>query len=127
MRLSLKLTILVSFTSLLTSVTAIHGQEKVDNIYFSLKVPNTWSYAKYSNTKMATLFGKGPVNQIILVPQEFRNNLLNSNLDGARVYENIYDTGAFSQFTQDTDYNIKNAPLTMYLKYFASKYIFAQL
>jgi len=122
MRLLLTVTLLVSLASLLTSVTSVYGHEKVENPYFSLKVPHAWRYAEHSNTEMASLFGIGPSNQIIIVPSQFDNILFNSNKDGTLIYEKIYDSGAFSQFTQDNDYYIKNAPLTTYIKYLASKY-----
>jgi hypothetical protein len=122
MRLSLRVTLLLSLTLLLTCLSSVYDHEKVENKYFSLKVPHAWRFDEHSNTEMASLIGIGPPNQIILVPSEFDKVLLDSNKGGVTIYEDMYDAGAFSQFTQDTDYYVENAPLTSYIEYFASKY-----
>jgi len=122
MKLILALVLQLSLCSSLVSVAHVHAHEKLENVFFSFHVPHAWNYAEYSNTAMSSLIGIGPPNQIILVPEEFKDRMLDSNEKDNAIYKNIYNAGAFSQFAQDADYNIKNAPLTTYVKYFANKY-----
>jgi hypothetical protein len=41
---------IIAAGALLLSLSTVYGLQKVDNLYFSLKVPDTWTYAGYSNT-----------------------------------------------------------------------------
>jgi hypothetical protein len=96
----------------------VHGQEKVENAYFSIKVPDTWTYQEISNTAMADLLGRGPGNSIFLTPGEFGNLLVEPKEGERSVIEKIQqDGGVLSGFLQDTTYTIKNSPLDAYLKY----------
>lgn len=103
--------------AMLLSLSAVYAQEKVDNLYFSLKVPETWTYAEYSNTGVATLLGSGPVNYVIMAPAEFGQLIVESKDDPTPILEKITDGGAFSEMTQDTNFAIKNAPLATYVNY----------
>lgn len=69
-----------------------------------------------SNTAMASFMGSGPGNQVIAVPAEFGNLLLN-NEDDPSINDKMEISGALSQLSQDTDYSIKNAPLTTYVEH----------
>jgi hypothetical protein len=110
-------TIILTFILIFLPLTAVHGQEKVDNLYFSLKVPNSWTYAEYSNTGMATILGRGPVNYVISAPGEF-GQIIAQNADDDRSYfEKLSDGGAIGEISQDTGYNLKNAPLDAFVKY----------
>lgn len=122
MRLSLRVKLLASLTLLLTYVPSVYAHEKVENQYFSLKVPHAWRFDEHSNTQMASLIGIGPSNQVILVPNEFDKIQLDSNEGGITIYKDMYNGGAFSQFTQDTNYYTKNELLPTYIEYFATKY-----
>jgi hypothetical protein len=109
--------LIIPFILIFFLLSAVHGQEKADNLYFSLKVPNSWTYAEYSNTGMASLLGRGPVNYVISAPGEF-GQIIAQNADDDRSYfEKLSDGGAFGEFSQDTNYNLKNAPLYAYVKY----------
>jgi len=109
--------VILLFLLIFLPVTAVHGQEKVDSLYFSLKVPNSWTYAEYSNTGMASLLGSGPVNYVISAPGEF-GQIIAQNADDDRSYfEKLSDGGAIGEISQDTNYNLKNAPLDAYVKY----------
>ena len=69
---------------------------------------------------MASLIGIGPSNQVILVPNEFDKIQLDSNEGGITIYKDMYNGGAFSQFTQDTNYYTKNELLPTYIEYYIS-------
>lgn len=116
----------VSFPLLLSSVSSVYAHEKAGNSYFSIKVPHSWKYTEHSNTEIASIFGVGPSNQIILVPSQFSKVLLDSNNDKIMTY-NVYNSGAFSQFAQETDYYANNVPLTAYIEYFANKYLYLSI
>lgn len=36
----------IALTVVLSSFSAVYGQEKVENLYFSANVPETWTYAE---------------------------------------------------------------------------------
>jgi VCBS repeat-containing protein len=98
-------------------LSTVHGQEKADNLYFSLKVPNSWTYAEYSNTGMASLLGRGPVNYVISAPGDFGQIIVQDADDDRSYFEKLSDGGAIGEISQDTNYNLKNAPLDAYVKY----------
>lgn len=85
-------------------LSTAHGQEKVANSYFSIKIPDTWTYVK-------TLGAGGP--SIYLAPSEF-GSLLNPPKDGEDD-KKLVDF-VLSVFRQDTTYDVKNAPLNAYVK-----------
>ena len=102
-------------------VPVVHGQEKVENPYFSIKVPNRWAYTEYSSTGMSQLLGRGPVNEIHLTPSEFSDILLTGG-DFRNAIEKLQDEDSlYAIFAQDTNYPIKNAPLESYVKYKVDK------
>jgi hypothetical protein len=98
-------TIIAVTTILLISVNVVYGQEKVENFYFSLKVPNNWTYAERSN------------NLLALTPGNFADLLIRNEEDEQSPYGRMFDGGAYSTFRQDTRYSIKNAPLDLYVKH----------
>ena len=110
----LVVTVTLVFVLIFLPLTAAHGQEKVENQYFSVKIPDTWTYSTFSNTGMAELLGRGPVNMIIMAPVEFAN-LLTEPKEGED--DRMQSGNALSNFMQDTAYNIKNAPLEAYVKH----------
>jgi hypothetical protein len=99
---------------------AVYGQEKVENLYFSIKIPDDWTYVQYSYTPEAKTTGYGPGNSIILTPSKFSDMLL--ILDFQKYSEKIQEGGLSARFHQDTDYLIKNAPLESYVKYVIDNY-----
>jgi hypothetical protein len=90
----------------LTSVTIIYAtnnqteSERVENVYFSINIPDSWTYVEYSSG-------------IQLAPNEF-TDVLQASLEDP---ENTVGEGVLSIFTKDIDYVIKNAPLESYVKY----------
>src|SRR5688572_24595114 len=96
------------------------GSERVENPYFSINVPNSWTYVEASNTPEADKTGYGPGNNIGLTPNEFSDLLLIDSYD-EKFGEKVQDGGAFATFFQDIDYRIKNAPLESYVKYVIDK------
>ncbi len=105
------------FFSFSLSLSVVYGQQKVDNLYFLFKIPDTWTYAEYSNTGMATIYGRGPINDVQSTPGEFADILVQSNDDDRTLSEKIQDGGVYSVIVQDTDYAIQNAPVEAYAKY----------
>ena len=85
--------------------SAALGQEKVENSYFSVKVPDSWTYLG------------GAVNQVVATPGEFGNILVYDDEDDTSLFDKVSDGGAVAKFMQDTDYNLKNSPLEVYVKY----------
>lgn len=114
-------TIVLTFMLITFSLTAVHAQEKVENLYFSLKVPETWTYAEYSNTAMASFMGRGPVNDVQSAPGEFGDLLVDDEDSSTGIIDRLESGGVFSEFTQDTDYSLKNAPLNAYVKYIVNQ------
>jgi hypothetical protein len=95
----------------------LYAQEKVDNLYFSLNVPDNWTYAEYSLSGIATILGRGPVNYLIMAPAEFSNILFDKEDESNSAFEKISNGGAFSEMYQDTNFPVKNAPLKTYVNY----------
>jgi VCBS repeat-containing protein len=117
----LSVAVTLTFLIVFLPLTVAHGQEKVGNFYFAMKVPKTWTYAEYSNTGMASLLGKGPINYVISAPGDFGQIIAHNDDDDRSYYEKLSGGGAFGEFSQDTDYNLKNAPLYAYVKYRADQ------
>jgi len=76
---------------------------------------------------MVSIFGLGPANQIILVPNKFSNFLLDSNNEDKMFSYKIYDYGVFSQFAQDPNYDLKNPQAPTYLEYMKQKYPYLEI
>jgi hypothetical protein len=66
---------------------------------------------------MASFVGQGPVNYIISAPGEFGHIIVEDADDDRSYYEILSEGGAIGEITQDTDYNLKNAPLEAYVKF----------
>jgi hypothetical protein len=107
----------IGIFALLLVVPVVHGQEKVENLYFSINIPDSWTYVESSNTPQAKTTGYGPGNTIQLTPSEFSDVLL-----GTQYNEKTAEGGVIATFGQDTDYRIKNAPLESYVKYLIDKF-----
>lgn len=43
-----------------TGIVNVYGQEKVENYYFSIKIPDNWAYTESSNTLQARTTGMDP-------------------------------------------------------------------
>ena len=95
-------------------VYATDGSDNVGNRYFSINIPDSWTYQESSNTLEARTQGMGPLNRIDLTPSEFSDFLL---MPFEKYMEKIQDGGAGATFDQDIDYRLKNAPLESYVKY----------
>ncbi len=98
----LLLFVLITLTLLTISVSAAVAAEKVDTLYFSISVPDTWTYE--------TSF-----NRITLVPAEFGDFFVLGQNESKT--DKMELGGALAGFGQDTGYSLKNAPLETYLKY----------
>lgn len=114
--MKLLLPLLISLFLLSFSISLTYAIEKVDTIYFTVQVPDTWSYELASKSPTASLTGYGPTNLISLAPDEFGDFLIVDD------YEKLIDGmqtagGAIAEFSQDSNYAIKNAPLETYVKY----------
>jgi hypothetical protein len=86
------------------------GNDHVENQYFSINIPTTWTYIEYSGTPESAKTGFGPGNQIWLTPNEFSDLLLINN--AVDITEKLPDGGAFATFFQDSFFRIKNVPLS---------------
>lgn len=84
--------IVIALLVVFSSFSAAFGQDTVDNLYFSLKVPDTWTYVEYSNTGYATPMGRGPVNYMLLAPAEF-GQLIADESDDTQLYDKITNYG----------------------------------
>jgi hypothetical protein len=78
------------------------GQEKVENLHFSIKIPETWSYTESFNT-------------VTTVPGEFAEVLLGDEEDSS-LGEKIENGVALAEFQQDRSFSLKNVPLQLYVK-----------
>lgn len=87
----------------------------VDNAFFSIIVPDSWTYTESSDTAESRSTGYGLLNTIHLTPVEFSDLLLQTDVDKFR--EKLREGGAYATFYQDIDYGLKNAPLESYVKY----------
>jgi len=91
------------------------GSEPVKNSFFSIEVPNNWTYTENSDTSQARSTGYGPINTVISAPSNFSELLLT---DSAEEYKKLmHNGGAVAIFSHDTDFPLKNAPLESYVKY----------
>ena len=116
MSLSLVLIPLLSVVVTISlSISNVYGLTNVNNTYFSINIPDSWVYAKYSNTPEAERTGSGLGNMVWLTPNESSDLLLTPDFD--KLKEKMQDGGAILYFVQDTGYPLKNAPLETYVKY----------
>jgi hypothetical protein len=99
---------------------AIDGNDSVENQYFSINIPDSWTYLEYSHTPESKTTGLGPPNGILLTSSNFSDMLLSP--DFQKYSEKIQEGGLSARFHQDTDYRIKNAPLESYVKYVIDNY-----
>jgi hypothetical protein len=104
--------------AVLTASAFAAGNDNVGNLYFSINIPDSWTYLESSNTPQSRTTGYGPVNAIQLTPSEFGDVLLGltENTEHRAV------GGVMADFFQDTDYRLKNAPLESYVKYLIDKF-----
>lgn len=87
-----------------TYMNLVSDDERVTNLYFSIKPLDTWIYQEYSNSAMANFIGFSPANAI---------KLWSIELDGADTNK----TSLLAEFKEDESYSLKNAPLYSYAKY----------
>ena len=87
--------------------------------YFSIEVPNNWTYVTDSIGGSSSLSGIKPDNAIVLVPTNFSDSLLQIDKSPAEAMavmkvmnETLGKGGSFIIFLQDADYPLKNAPLS---------------
>ena len=66
------------FVSLL--INSSYAQSDITNQYFSIEIPDSWTYIEYSHTPESQTTGFGPGNQIWLTPNEFSEILLSPDL-----------------------------------------------
>src|SRR4029078_938525 len=95
------------------------GTDRFENQYFSINIPNSWTYIEYSSTLESAKTGYGPASEIWLTPKEFSDLLLINNIPD--ITDKLSDEGAFATFFQDNNYRIKNAPIESYVKYVIDK------
>ena len=107
---------MIFLLSLSISAVFAGGNDNVENLYFSLKIPDSWAYTESSNTPESKNTGFGSVNSIELTPNEFGDIL-----DGHDIEKFRQGGSPFAQFIQDTDYP-KNALLESYVKYQINNY-----
>jgi hypothetical protein len=89
------------------------GTHRVGNLHFSANIPDNWIYIE-ARTSTPNLFGFAQSNLIVSTPKEFSEILFNlSQPLGGKINEG----GLYSVIMQDSDYQIKNAPLDLYAKY----------
>ena len=74
--------------------------------YFSLEPLDNWSYELHSDKTTAQQMGSGARNEIILYPND---------IDISTAVE--AGNAIIANFMQDNTYNVKNAPLSQYVKY----------
>jgi hypothetical protein len=79
----------------------VDNQTTVKNSYFSIDVPDNWTYTE-------GLYGMS------LTPKEFGTILFNGTTP---LSEKLQEKGAYVAFRNDWDYQIKNSGLDLYVKY----------
>lgn len=102
---------------LFLSVTGVFagGADTVANPYFSIKIPDSWTYKQSSFKPQSEVTSHGLGNYIQLTPSEFRDLLLSDRIE--TFMQKIEDGAATAVFSRDTDYPVKNASLDSYVKY----------
>jgi hypothetical protein len=117
MKILIGLSIIMFLSCFLFTAVFAGGMDSIENLYFSINIPDSWTYLEFSNTPQAETTGYGPVNAINLTPNEFSDILLDPSFSFEKASEKIIAT-----FLQDTGYRIKNAPLESYAKYEIDKF-----
>jgi hypothetical protein len=86
----------------------IYGQKDAVTPHFSIEVPNDWVYRE----------NFGVINNVILTPNEFANLLIADNTSASLL--DVIEHGIVAQLGPDPDFDINNASLEKYVKYFSS-------
>lgn len=115
MKIFIIVSIIIFLLSLSVTGVFAGGTDTVANLYFSIKIPDSWTYKQSSFKPQSEVTGYGLGNYIQITPSEFRDLLLSDRIE--TFMEKIEDGAATAVFSQDTDYPIKNAPLESYVKY----------
>jgi hypothetical protein len=98
--------IIVFLLSLSVNAVFAGGNNSVENQYFSIDIPDNWTYTEDSYTP-----------HILLTPDESSDVLLSA-------VDNIHRTaegGVVALFEKNTEYPLKSAPLESYVKYVIDK------
>lgn len=96
------------------SFSNVYALTNVNNTYFSANIPDNWIYIQARTSSAPDFLGFAQSNLIASTPNEFSEILFNiSQPLGGKIYEE----GVYSVIMQDSDYQIKNAPLDLYAKY----------
>ena len=90
----------------------------VKNTYFSIDVPDNWTYVEGSSSSLAELIGFGPKDSVFLIPTEVVVSIsyLNKSALENKSAEIMKQGLVVSVFAQYSDYPLKNAPLEVLLK-----------
>ena len=90
----------------------------VNNTYFSIDVPDNWTYVEGSSSSMAELIGFGPKDSVFLIPTEVVVSISNLNKSALenKSAEIMKQGLVVSVFAQYSDYPLKNAPLEVLVK-----------
>jgi hypothetical protein len=99
MKIFIIISIIIFLLSFSVTTVLAAGNDTVGNPYFSIKIPDNWTYIESSTTPQAATTGYGPGNVISSTPNEFSNILLVH--DFQKKSEEIIAT-----FLQDTGYRI---------------------
>jgi hypothetical protein len=115
MKIFIIVSIMIFLLSLSVTGLFAGGTGTVASLYFSIKIPDSWTYKQSSFKPQSEVTGYGHGNYIQLTPSKFSDLLLSDRIE--TFMEKIDDGAATAVFFQDTDYPIKNAPLEAYVKY----------
>jgi hypothetical protein len=85
--------------------------EIVDGLYFTVDIPDTWTYTESPNSSIKDLLGEDSFSSIALVPVEFGTLLIDTG------DIELGNGSAAIIFAKDFDYSLRNAPLNLYVKY----------
>jgi hypothetical protein len=84
--------------------------EVVDGLYFSVDIPETWTYTQSPESSIKELLGVNSYSSIVLVPMEFGTFLIeNDDIE-------MGNGSAAIVFARDFEYSLKNAPIDLYVK-----------
>jgi len=82
------------------------GNDNVENQYFSINIPDSWTYVEGSDS-----------SHVWLTPDEFSDIFVTGSPEQFKQKIQGGGFGLVASFEQDTDYPLKNAPLETYVKY----------
>jgi hypothetical protein len=89
--------------------------EKVDGLYYSVEIPETWTYTQSPESSIKELLGVNSYSSIVLVPMEFGTFLIeNDDIE-------MGNGSAAIVFARDFEYSLKNAPIDLYVKFKADR------